>query len=341
MAWARDAVSGGAVQAALDEALVQAPNTHAALVEQGGQLLAESYFTGQDKPDGAWIARTVAFDAGTLHDMRSITKSVVALLAGIAQGRGQLDPQRPVMDWFPEHADLATPERRALRLEHLLTMTAGLDWRESGVSYASLSNSETRLGLSRDPVRYVLSRETVAPPGERFTYSGGVTLLLAEVVEQATGQPIDVLAEEALFRPLGIAPFEWRRHQWWGRPRPYSGLRLRPRDMVALGRLLLNGGRWEGRALLPAAWVAALQQPHMADTGDGLAYGWQWWVGRIAQGRAAGTRWFAGMGNGGQVLMMVPALDATIAVTAGRYNEPRSGRASLAICRRVIAALKA
>ena len=66
---------------------------------------------------------------------------------------------------------------------------------------------------------------------------------------------------------------------------------------------------------------------------------WQWWVGRVGQGPAAGTNWFAGLGNGGQVLMVVPALDATIAVTAGSYNQPASGRASLAVCPQVIEVL--
>ena len=80
--------------------------------------------------------------------------------------------------------------------------------------------------------------------------------------------------------------------------------------------------------------------PCFPATGQGMGYGWQWWVGRIEQGPAAGTRWFAGLGNGGQVLMVVPELDATIAVTAGRYNSPASSRPSLAICRRVIEALQ-
>ncbi len=329
-----------AVAEAISQGAAQAPLTHAVLVEQGGRLLGEAYFTADDRPSGAWFARTVAFDAGTLHDLRSISKSVVALLAGVAHGRGQLDLQRPVMDWFPEHAALATPERRAMRLEHLLTMTAGFEWDESSVSYANLGNSETRMGLSADPVAHVLSRDMVAAAGSRFAYSGGATLLLAEIVQRATGRPIDELARESLFTPLGITRFEWRRHTVWGKPLPYSGLRLTPRSMVRLGRLALDGGRQGDRALVPADWLAELQRPRVAATGHGLRYGWQWWVGHVAKGPAAGTGWFAGLGNGGQVLMVVPALDAAIVVTAGRYNSPASGGPSLAICRQVIEALR-
>jgi CubicO group peptidase (beta-lactamase class C family) len=327
------------ISKAIDQGVAQAPLTHAVVVEQRRRIVGEAYFTADDKPSGAWFARTIAFNPETLHDMRSVSKSVVALLVGIAHGQGRLDRERPVMDWFPEHATLATRERRAMRLEHLQTMTAGFEWDESSVSYANLGNSETRLGLSADPVGYVLSRDMVAAPGTRFAYSGGATLLLAEIVERATGRSIDEYARSVLFEPLSIQRFEWRRHPLWDKPLPYSGLRLTPRSMVRLGRLVLDGGRHGDEALVPAGWLAELQRPWATDTSQGLRYGWQWWVGRIAEGPATGMDWVAGLGNGGQVLMIVPALDATIAVTAGRYNSPASGRASLAICRRVIEAM--
>lgn len=328
-----------AIAAAIASAAAAAPLTHGVVVEQRRRIVGEAYFSADDKPSGTWFARRVDFDAGTLHDMRSVSKTVVALLAGIAHGRGLIDPERPVVDWFPEHAALATPERRAIRLAHLLTMTAGFDWDESSVSYANLANSETRMGLSADPVAFVLSRPMVAEPGSRFAYSGGATLLLAEIVERATGLAIDRLAGEALFGPLGVEAFEWRHHALWRRPLPFSGLRLTLRSMVGLGRLVLAGGRHGDRSLVPAGWLADMQRPRVADTGQGLGYGWQGWVGRIAGGPAAGTGWFAGLGNGGQVLMVVPSLDATIAVTAGRYNTAARGAPSLAICRRVIEAM--
>ena len=335
---AADAAHAG-VARAIESGAAQAPRMHGVVVEQGGRLVGEAYFSADDQPSGSWFARRVAFDADTLHDMRSITKSVIGLLVGVAEARGRLDPARPVLDWFPEHAALATPERRAIRLEHLLTMTAGLAWDETGVSYANVANSETRMSFSLDPVGYVLSREVVAAPGSRFVYSGGATLLLGEIVARATGQAVDALARESLFTPLGIERFEWRRHPVWGKPLPYSGLRLTPRSMVRLGRLMLDRGQYAGVSLVPSGWVAGLQQRHVADTGQGMGYGWQWWVGRFPRGPAAGLEWFAGRGNGGQVLMVVPGADAVVAVTAGRYNEPGSGLQSLRIGQSVIEAL--
>lgn len=344
-----DAVAGEAGEAppaslspladAVRRSVAAAPLTHAVLVERYGRLLTETYFTDEDKPSGSWFARAVAFDAGTLHDMRSISKSVVALLAGIAHGRGQLDRERPVLDWFPEHATLATPERRAIRLEHLLTMTGGFEWDETSVSYGDPFNSETRMGRSDDPVAFVLAREMVAAPGSRFVYSGGATLLLGAIVERATGRALDELAREALFEPLGIERFEWRHQPRWDRTIPYSGLRLAPRSMLRLGRLVLGRGHHAGAPLVPAEWLDELQRLWVS-AGSVLRYGWQWWVGRFARG-PVGTDWFAGLGNGGQVLMVVPRLDAVIAVTAGRYNARASGRPSLLICREVIEALLA
>jgi CubicO group peptidase (beta-lactamase class C family) len=87
-----------AVAQAIEEGVARAPLTHAVLVQQQGRLLAEAYFTAEDKPAGDWMARSVAFDADTLHDMRSISKSVVALLVGIAHGQGKIDTEEPVMD---------------------------------------------------------------------------------------------------------------------------------------------------------------------------------------------------------------------------------------------------
>lgn len=332
--------AASAVVDAVSRSAAAAELTHGVAVEKHGRVLAEAYFTAEDRPSGSLFARTVAFDAATLHDMRSISKSVVALLAGIAHGRGQLDMARPVTDWFPEHASLATPERRAIRLEHLLSMTAGLEWDESSLSYRDPFNTETRMGRADDPIAFVLSRPMAAEPGSRFAYSGGATMLLGAIVERATGQPLDELAREALFAPLGIERFEWRRHPRWNRPLAYSGLRLTPRDMLRLGRLVLDGGRHAGQALVPAPWLAELRRP-LVEAGPAMHYGYQWWVSRIVRGPAEGTEWFAGLGNGGQVLMVVPRLDAVIAVTAGRYNARGHGRPSLLICREVIEALVA
>lgn len=314
-------------------------NTHGVLIRRGDAVLAEAYYTGTDKPGGAWFSRTVSFDAETLHDLRSISKSVTGLLVGVAVGRGLLgDPEtalaRPVYDFFPEHADLLTPERRGITLRHVLDMCAGWAWDETSVGYGNPFNSETIMGLSPDPLRYVLSLPQAAPAGRRWEYCGGATVVLAELLERVGQAPLATLARTWLFEPLGISRFEWRTGLT-GKALSYSGLRLAPRDLARVARLLLTQGRHDGRPLLPAAWV--VESTTRRQTGwDGFGYGAQWWQGPFEQGLGRGVGWTAGWGNGGQRVFAVPALDLVMVITAGRYNQPNNGRPSNALARRVI-----
>jgi CubicO group peptidase (beta-lactamase class C family) len=118
------------------------PNVHSVLVIQHDQVIAEWYFEGTDEQRGMPLG-IVKFDPATLHDVRSVTKSIVSLLFGIAiadHAIGSLDS--PVLDYFPEYTDLQTPERRKIRLRDLLTMTSGLHWDEWSYPYTDIRNSE-------------------------------------------------------------------------------------------------------------------------------------------------------------------------------------------------------
>jgi CubicO group peptidase (beta-lactamase class C family) len=314
-------------------------NVHAVLVVRHDQIVAERYYRGQDKPIGDWFSREKSFGPDDLHDIRSISKSIMSLLFGIARGEGKLGAHAaldtPMLAFFPQYAEFDTPERRAVTLAHLLNMTPGWRWDESG-SAIRWSNDETRMSLTSNPVRYVLSRPMAQTPGSTWVYNGGTTTLLAAIVENATATPIDRYAREKLFAPLGITAFEWR-PEFHDHPSPYSGLRLRPRDLARIGRLLLNHGQWEGKTIVPADWVdASLSAPVATD--DGLRYGYQWWSGTVAQeGRT--LTWHAGFGNGGQRLFIVPARDLIVVITAGRYGEANNGRASMTLFRRIVAAM--
>lgn len=312
-------------------------NLHSVLVARHGRLVAELYRTGPDRSIYSLFASRVAFDAATLHDTRSISKSVVALLVGMAAGEGRLDIRRPALDFFPEFADLRTPERLAITVEHLLTMSSGLEWHE--MLTAGLSNNETRLYWDVRPLRYVMKRQTVAPAGQRFNYSGGSTALLAEILERATGTPLRTYARERLFAPLGIQTWQWVASPY-GRPLSFAGLRLTSRDLMRIGLMLLDGGRWNGRQVVPASWVRAALSRHLP-TGGGPApgYGYQFWTGDIAHG---GRRlaWAAAIGNGGQRLFLVPGLDLAVVVTAGAYGDAAIGGVARRLFEAVVAAAR-
>ena len=299
-------------------------NVHSLLVYRHGRIAYEQYFSGADERRGQAIG-TIEFDAETLHDARSVTKSVVGILFGLAVRDGRIpDLDAPVLDYFPEYAELRTPERLALRLRHLLSMSSGLDWDEGSRPYGDPANSETAMDAAADPYRYVLERPVAAPPGTRWEYSGGDTMLLAGVIERATGMRLEAYADRALFRPLGISRFEWL-HYPGGQPIAASGLRLRPRDMAKLGLLYLHSGRWNGRQLVPEAWVRDLLTPqaHVSDRPLGLQrYGYQWYLGTGRVGDRPVSYQLA-VGWGGQRIMLVPEMDMVMVMTAGMYGDPR------------------
>jgi CubicO group peptidase (beta-lactamase class C family) len=156
--------------------------------------------------------------------------------------------------------------------------------------------------------------------------------MLGSTIERVSGKPFDVFAREALFQPLGITDWAWRSYEN-GRFSPAAGLQLRPRDAAKIGQLVLDRGIWSGKQIVPAAWIAQSIAPRFQAIGyfGGLFfYGYQWWLGRTLAGDKEVT-WIAGIGLGGQRLIIVPDLDLVVMTTAGMYASPRQGNAALDI----------
>jgi CubicO group peptidase (beta-lactamase class C family) len=327
--------------AALDTSAIERAaadaDLHSVLVWQGGRLLLEHYRRSKDKPVGDWFTREVTFGPDVLHDLRSITKSVVALLVGQAVARGQIDLATPVLDFYPALADLRRDGREGIRLSHLLDMASGLAWSETASTYGSSANDETRLWWDASPARYILDRPLVAAPGTLWNYNGGHTVLLAEILVKRSGRSLHDLVRTDLFEPLGIAHWEWRTGDH-GQPLAYAGLRVTPPDLLRLGRLLLAGGTWQGRQILPAAWVAATLRPSLVVGKGPLRYGLHWWAGQV-QHAGRSLPWIAGLGNGGQRLVIVPELDLAVVFTAGAYNSEQIGPIEGALFRQIVASV--
>jgi CubicO group peptidase (beta-lactamase class C family) len=194
-------------------------------------LVYEHYFTDWDEHLGSPLAYE-PHDTGTLHDLRSISKSVVALLTGIAFDRGLLkDIDAPVFSFFPDYADLRGPDNSRISLRNLLTMTSGLAWSENVVPYSDPSNPSRRLEEAPDPYRFVLQQPIAAAPGTMWDYDSGGVELLGMMLKRVTKQPVDQFAQRALFEPLGIRHWEWVQLAN-GNPIASAGLRLRPRDLA-------------------------------------------------------------------------------------------------------------
>ena len=164
--------------------------------------------------------------------------------------------------------------------------------------------------------------------------------MLADLLVRAAGKGLIDIAREDLFEPLGIQDFQWAL-DFRGRPLPHAGLRLRPRDMVKIGRLVLNGGVWNGKQIIRRDWIETSTRRHL-DTGvtllganeESLGYGYQWWTGSsLVKGRH--VAWSAAVGNGGQRIFVVPELDLVVVTTAGDYGEVQIQRKVARLCSRI------
>jgi len=298
---------------------------HAILVERAGYLIYEEYFDGFDQKWGSPAGR-ISMSRETRHDLRSVTKSVVSALAGIALGAGALPSlDQPVIEWFPEYQDLNTAERRRVTLAHVLGMTSGIEWNEE-IPYNDPRNDEIRMTRDPDPLRFALSRPFANPPGAEFNYNGGLTQVMAAVIERAGRTSLEDYARTRLFEPLGITDVEWM-GDLAGMPAAASGLRLRARDLAKFGSLYLHDGRWNGRQIIPADWVQRSTRRHFrfrprtgADAGGEFGYGYFWWyncyptAAGLIEARAA-------VGNGQQRIFVLPGLDLVVTIFAGRYND--------------------
>jgi CubicO group peptidase (beta-lactamase class C family) len=319
-----------------DRLAASGANVHAVLVARGGKLLFERYFKGSDEINGRQVG-SVAFDADTLHNIKSVTKSVSSLVLGIAIDRGLIrSVDEPIFSFFPELSDLRSPEKDRLRLVHALTMTVGLKWVEA-VPDNEGDNDEGRMHMAPDPCRYVLGLPATAPPGQEFFYNTGALTLVSAIVRKATGRPLDEFARTELFEPLGITDFEWIRVK--GDADAGGGLRLRPRDMAKIGQLVLAGGRWNDRQVVSKAWIDASMTPRTKASSN-YSYGYLWYLGRSPfNGRE--VHWPAGLGRGGQSIRIVPELDLVVVVTAGYYQDysPQAFRVQSGIFRDVLQAI--
>lgn len=298
---------------------------HAVVVEVAGERVLEAYFPGADERWGSPLGER-SHGPDTLHDLRSVTKSVVGLLYGIALEEGAVPaPEASLLSQFPQYADLAGDKRRdAMTIDHALTMQLGTRWNES-LPYSDPNNSETAMEAAEDRYRFVLDRPMASDPGTQWSYNGGAVALLAKLIENGTKMPIDRYAQLRLFEPLGIGDFEWVRGAD-GVPSAASGLRLSARNLTGLGAMIANDGMYEGRQIVPKAWLARSFAPAV-EIQPGFSYGYLWYLGEAPNA----NRIVIAQGNGGQRLTVQPKVGFVAATLAGNYNMADDWKLSLKV----------
>ena len=274
------------------EAASELPRLHSLIVAQRGSIILERYFNGRRETSPA--------------NVKSVSKSVISTLVGIAADRKLLSLDQPLARYFPELPD----PKRAITIEQLLTMQSGLE-----------STSNRNYGgwvQSSNWVRHALAKPLLAAPGAQMIYSTGNTHILSAILTKATAKSTWQFAQEALARPLGFSLAPWMRDPqgiYFGG----NEMVMTPRQMLAFGELYRNGGQAGGRQLLSKAFIEETFEPRGRSRISGREYGYGWWIRDIA-GRQAYYAW----GFGGQYIVLVPSLDLTVVSTsAATVSEDR------------------
>jgi len=270
----------------------------------------------------------------SLHDIRSISKSIVSACVGIAIQQGKIKSiDQKVFDFFPEYKRLDTGLISSLTIKHLLTMSSGLRWNEE-VPYDNPENSEIRMIRSSNQVEYVLSQPLEFPPGQVWKYNGGTTQLLAGIIEKTTGKKIEQFAKEYLFQPLGITSFEWIKYNGTELAAAASGLRLRSRDLLKFGLLYYNNGQYKDTQIVSQKWVEESFRSHVQRPGSG-SYGYQFWLWQDTINNRP-LSMVACVGNGDQRILFDKTNDLLIVATAGNYNKWDIKKNVYALCKEYI-----
>jgi CubicO group peptidase (beta-lactamase class C family) len=257
------------------------PTARSVLVVRNGYIVYEEYFRGDETYAGPiW----------------SVTKSFISALVGIALEEGDIGGiEDRLFDYLGEYdTEDVDPNFDEITIEHLLTMTAGFSSIQGGAS----------------SIQVAFKEELVSRPGEEADYGSTSTHLLSGILQEAAGMPALDLANERIFKPLGIPRPIWSA-DGFGTSMGGSGLYMTPRDMAKFGYLYLNDGQWDGRQIIPSDWIESSTSRH-AEAGvpelSGFAdYGFLWWVVPFGKYEA-----YAAFGAGGQMILVVPGAELVV-----------------------------
>ncbi|MFE9171173.1 serine hydrolase domain-containing protein [Streptomyces kebangsaanensis] len=291
---AASGMSSCSITALLDRLEARSVECHSLMVVRHGHVVAE----------GWWAP----YSAERPHLLYSLTKSFTSVAVGLAIADGLLSLDDRVVDVLPDHVpDDISEQGRRLTVHHLLSMTAG-HRRDSLAEAWQLEPGDLVKGFLRVPFPDA--------EGTRHAYDNPTTFILARMVERVTGRSLQQLLDERLFKPMGVDHAEWDRVAS-GAAFGFHGLHLTTEAVAAFGELLLRGGIWDNRRLVPCAWVELATRRHtdtlQLEDGSGdvdylRGYGYQFWMSRHG---------YHGDGSFGQQCVVVPSHDLVVAVTGG------------------------
>ncbi|MCK5343717.1 MAG: serine hydrolase, partial [Candidatus Heimdallarchaeota archaeon] len=281
-------------------------NIHSILLVKNGKLIFEEYFYG--------------YNRDTKHIIYSASKSVTSILVGIAMDQKMIpNVDQKVYAFLPEYKGTKWVDQKYdITLKHVLTMSAGIDWQHEKYPHHDARNSTGAMSRSGDWIKFVLDRDMIERPGNRFNYSDGLTMLLGGIIKRSTGMYADEFAEKHLFTPLGISEYSWRKSPG-GSVITAWGLSLKPRDMAKIGYLFLRQGKWNDRQIISQKWVSESTKAQITDVTVGYGYGYQWWCGeKDIYDQFIKVYYAAGMG--GQLIFVSPSQNLVAVITSSAIS---------------------
>jgi CubicO group peptidase (beta-lactamase class C family) len=295
---------------------------HSLLVARHGRLVLEEYFHG--------------FARDTHHDIRSAGKTFSSLMLGALMAQGvHISSDTRIYELLNAQGPFANddPRKRQITLAHLMTHTSGLACNDNDDS--SPGNEGAMQGQSEQPDwwRFALDLPLAHDPGVRYAYCTAGVNLAGAAMRAATGEDVPQLFDRLIARPLQFGRYYWNLAPN-GQGYLGGGAYIRPRDMLKVGQLYLNGGVWNGRRIVARDWVADSTRAHAeineattgldAETFANIAtrgadgYAWHRYGVRVG-GRVVES--YEASGNGGQFVIVVPEYDLVVAMTGGNYGQ--------------------
>ena len=216
------------------------------------------------------------YDSLSTANSFSVAKSIVSLLVGIAQHDGKLALDDAVGKYIPSYSKAPKSQ---ISIRHLLNMSSGLNWDEA---YSNLFSKTTEAYYGTDLQKLVEQLKVAEPPGVHYNYMSCNTVLLALVLEKATGVELSEYASQKLWKPLGCtSPAYWSLDHNQGLEKAYCCFYSTARDFARIGQLMCDSGKWNGRELIPADYYREITQPVLLNDEDSLPvkyYGLHWWL---------------------------------------------------------------
>lgn len=283
-------------------------NVESFIVYSDGEIRFEKYYHGTQKD--------------SLHHIQSQTKSIVSLLLGIAIDKGFVPGvDEYVNKYFPEYFSAGESLKSKIKIKDLLTMSSGFSWAEM-IPLDDPNNDVINMYNSNDYLRYALSKPAMNRSTGLFNYNSGHPMIIAGIIEKTAKMPLDKFAEEYLFKPLDISRYRWIKDST-GFCHAGGGLYLKPSDVLKIGMMVLNGGKWEERQIVSENWINRATQPYLATGFDISSYGYFWWIRDMVLGDGSTASVISAEGAGGQKLYIFPRYKLVIAFTERNYDTPQ------------------